>query len=272
MIAILLSTYNGERFLEEQIYSIISQTVSDWKLYITDDGSIDKTIDIIKYFTTSYNNIFYLHSPSHKGAKNSYIWLLNEIHENYYMFCDQDDVWLPSKISKTFSYMIKIQKENPNKPILVHSDLIVVDENMHVISDSFSNYANLYLKDKSFNFYSAFNNVTGCTVMINKIARDLSLFPPTTFGMHDSWISKVVSFHNGIIEYIHDPLIKYRQHNNNTIGAKQDESFMKKCTNIHNILSSNIILFKEVTYLSDMGIFRFVICKFYYFIKKLMYL
>jgi rhamnosyltransferase len=102
-IAILLSTYNGENYISEQINSIINQTNSNWTLYIRDDGSSDGTLDIITRFVTDYENIVLLDSSINIGTLESFIWLMQNVNSSYYMFCDQDDIWLPNKIDISFS-------------------------------------------------------------------------------------------------------------------------------------------------------------------------
>lgn len=269
MIAILLTTYNGEKYLREQINSIIHQSFKDWKLYITDDGSIDGTIDIIRCFVKENEKICYVYSPPRKGAKNSFIWLLNKINSDYYMFSDQDDIWLPNKILTAYQRIVELEScvINREKPIVVHSDLIIVNEELNVISNSFATYSNILISDSSFSYYSAYNNVTGCTMMFNRKARELSLNPPRFSKMHDSWIARIVSFNHGIISYIETPQILYRQHSNNTIGAQKDIFVLKKIFILKQIILSNISLYKEIFFISNVGFSSFLINKMNYFFK-----
>lgn len=105
-IAILLSTYNGEKFIKKQIDSLIAQTFSNWKLYIRDDGSTDKTISIIEEICESDNRIF-LYKETNIGVKASFLSLLSRVEADYYFFCDQDDFWYDNKIEKTLEYASK---------------------------------------------------------------------------------------------------------------------------------------------------------------------
>ena len=101
-VSILLSTYNSEAFLQDQINSVLTQTIKDWVLYIRDDGSTDNTISIIDNYCKQYDNIVFCRDGlSNLGAKNSFMTLLSQVDSTYYMFCDHDDVWLPFKIEKT---------------------------------------------------------------------------------------------------------------------------------------------------------------------------
>ena len=105
MIAILLSTYNGEKYIKEQIESLLDQTIKNWFLVIRDDGSHDKTVEILKEYSTSYPNKIFIDGSVREnlGAGKSFMHLLKITHADYYMFCDQDDVWMPDKIERTLA-------------------------------------------------------------------------------------------------------------------------------------------------------------------------
>ena len=100
-LAILLSTYNGMNYLEEQVDSIIAQTYTDWKLYIRDDASTDATVALIKRLADTDPRIINISSSGNLGAKESFMWMLRNVEADYYMFCDHDDVWLPKKVELT---------------------------------------------------------------------------------------------------------------------------------------------------------------------------
>ena len=141
MVSILLATYNGEKFLIEQLNSIINQSYEDWTLYIHDDGSSDGTIAIINQYCDQYENIIYLPDLIvHRGAAQSFMCLLEQVNADYYMFCDQDDVWLPYKIEKTY---IAMQEKPVDSPVLIFSDLVVVDSDLNIINKSFWFYSKI---------------------------------------------------------------------------------------------------------------------------------
>jgi len=223
-INILMTTFNGERYIEEQIESIINQTAENWKLFIRDDGSTDSTVGIIKKFVDQNpGKINYIESAKkHLGAKDNFAILLDSTNGNYFMFCDQDDVWLPDKIELTFERMLEVEGKNGNEtPILIHTDLKVVDENLHILAESFSKYQNLKpRKVKSINRLIVQNVITGCTVMINRALKDIALPFPDSAIMHDWWLGLVASAF-GIVDYIDIPTVLYRQHDINEIGAKK---------------------------------------------------
>jgi len=220
MIAILLATYNGDKYLSEQLDSIIAQTYKNWILYIHDDGSNDKTIEIIKKYTNRYNNIIYLEDDlKHIGPAKSFFWLLEKVNSDYYFFADQDDVWLTEKIEIS----LKTIKRNEDKfgkiPLLAFSDLTVVDEQLCNISSSLWEYTKIsnVLETK---FLKCLALVTGCTIVINAAGKKIALKYKDKAIMHDSLLALSISLHGKVIP-IHQSLIKYRQHSSNSIGIKK---------------------------------------------------
>ena len=136
-IAILLATYNGGDRIHVLLDSILNQSYKNFTLYIHDDGSTDITLSVINSYQKGYPQIILLEDPfNHRGAKQSFIWMLSHVTADYYMFCDQDDLWLPNKINQSIHFIYNIEKENPDKPICIHTDLAVADANYNVISKS----------------------------------------------------------------------------------------------------------------------------------------
>lgn len=243
-VAILLAVYNGEKYIREQLDSLYSQTYKDWSLYIHDDGSIDATMSIIREYIDRYDNIEILPFSGGCGAKDSFLKMLQEIDADYYFFCDQDDVWTPQKVEISLSEIKKIELEfGADKPIIIHSDLEVVDKELRTISKSFWNMMMIRPdKLKTFNQLGANCLVTGCTMLFNSSAKKCTLFPANNALMHDVWITLCVAKHEGVIYGINIPLIKYRQHDKNTLGAKdmrQDSKLINKLCNWKRIISQN---------------------------------
>ena len=104
-LAILLSTYNGMNYLEEQVSSLLAQTYTDWKLYIRDDASTDNTLALIHELAKRDERIIVMPSGRNLGAKEGFMWMLRNVEADYYMFCDHDDVWLPRKVELTLKRM-----------------------------------------------------------------------------------------------------------------------------------------------------------------------
>ena len=250
-IAILMATYNGERYLPEQIDSLLAQTYKDWHLYIHDDGSKDNTLALIKDYAQHFpQQISLLDYPPQGGACKNFLSMFERVDADYYMFCDQDDVWLPEKIEMSYQLMREAERSHaPGTPVLVHTDLTVVDENKNVISPSFWRYSRVYPRwFKHYYDYAALNPVTGCTMLFNGKAKETVCRTYDAATMHDSWVTFSVAAANGIIECLDTPTILYRQHRQNTLGAK-DASTLKlayKIGNFFSIVKHKRARFKEL--------------------------
>ena len=223
MIDILLATYNGDKYIGEQLGSIINQTYQDWIVYIRDDGSNDDTVSIIKSYTALYPDkfVFIDDSLPSGSAKANFLKLLQYSKSEYVMFCDQDDVWLNDKIENTLKLMVQIETEQDVMcPVLVHTDLTVVDSNLDVISNSFFDYQKLSKSKVKLANLLVQNNVTGCTVMVNRLLVDIATkeVSPKCL-MHDWWFALFAQAY-GKIAFLDKPTILYRQHSSNQVGAK----------------------------------------------------
>ena len=221
-IAILMATYNGEKYLNEQIDSILAQTYQGWHLYIHDDGSTDHTVEMIKEYASQYpRQITLLDYPSQGGACLNFMSMLERVDVPYYMFCDQDDVWLPEKIETEYFKIKEIEKKEPETPIIVNTDLTVVDENLKCTSPSFWKLSGINTHFlKKYVDYAANNAVTGCAMLFNKAVKQVIKHPYKEALMHDSWITLSVAAANGIVYYIPQQLVLYRQHGRNTLGVR----------------------------------------------------
>ena len=109
-LAILMSTFNGEKYLKEQIDSLLNQEYEAFDIYIRDDGSTDQTVSILENYEHIYPNIYLLKdTQGNIGVFKSFMYLLSQVHADYYMFCDQDDVWLSNKISMSMKRMNELE-------------------------------------------------------------------------------------------------------------------------------------------------------------------
>jgi glycosyltransferase involved in cell wall biosynthesis len=274
-IAILLSTYNSEAYLKEQINSIILQSIKDWILYIRDDGSTDNTILIIEEYIKLHDNIVLLEDNiSNLGAKESFVRLLSLVDAKYYMFCDHDDVWLPYKIEKTLQKMKEIESLHPLKPLLVFTDLKVVDANLNIISNSMWKYQKTNpLHANDFYSLSVSNPVTGCTVMINQLAKKISIPMSLESFMHDLWIALKVSYY-GYIDFVNEPTILYRQHEKNVLGARyiNRKYYYSRLKNPLKFVSDNIKMIRMIDSLGfKINHFKRVIIKIKILINKMLF-
>lgn len=223
MIDILLATYNGEKFLREQLDSLLSQSVQDFRVLIRDDGSADGTAEIIEEYCALHpRKIYRVHSICFsRSAKSNFGELMKAADGDYIMFCDQDDLWLPDKISVTLNAMTSAEKLYGNRtPILVHTDLEIVGRKLEPLYPSFTRYENLRTDGLSLKNLLAQNSVTGCTVMFNRALLKLCRSVPEEALMHDHWLALLASA-VGEIVYVDKPTVKYRQHGGNAVGAQR---------------------------------------------------
>ena len=215
-IAVLLATHNSENYIKEQLDSLLKQTYSSISIIISDDSSTDSTIEILK----EYENVSIIKSktPLRSAQANFWFLLKNAPESDYYMFCDHDDVWCKDKIEKTLNKMLEI--EVMEKPALVHTDLFVADKDKNILAPSMFSLQKLS-KEQKLNQALIQNNVTGCTVMINSALRKLALKKQDTENMlmHD-WYLSILCLATGFMGFVDKPLIYYRQHDNNEVGAK----------------------------------------------------
>ena len=225
-IAICLATYNGEPYIKEQIDSILTQTYHNWILFIRDDCSKDNTLSILQAYSLRYpEQIIIIPNSARKssGSKNNFAsilrWIKKHYSFDYYMFSDQDDIWLESKIEDSVKKLH--QTENllsKSMPVLLHTDLRVVDQNLNLLGESFFQYRALNPTITDLPHLLVQNNVTGCTMMWNKALNNILDLDNENIAMHDWWITLVASCFGKIV-CIQKPTILYRQHKKNVIGA-----------------------------------------------------
>lgn len=232
-IDVLMATYNGEKYLKDQIDSILNQTYKNIHLIISDDCSTDKTREILKSYEENERvSVFY--QEKNLGYVKNFEFLLKHITSNLYMLSDQDDFWLPEKIEKSVE---KLQSENLD---LVFGDLEVVDENLNTIFPSFAKFMLLDRKiRKELNtnkLQYLYNCMTGCTILSKKKFLNDILPVPTTskYVIHDYWLGLVVSL-KGKVGYLETPYIKYRQHGNNQVGTNKISHKFKKLEQVRNL-------------------------------------
>lgn len=220
-LAILMATYNGETYLAEQIESLLGQRFQDWVLYVHDDGSKDATPAILADYQRRYPEKIVLVEGAATGcARNNFFYLLRAVEAPAYMFCDQDDVWLPDKIEKEYrAYRALGETE---EPVLVFTDLRIVDSGLGTIAPSLWSFFGFETERMRLESLIVQNVVTGCTVLINRSLRDsmLRFRNMDRLPMHDKWAA-MIALRFGRVCRVPEPTILYRQHEENSVGVKR---------------------------------------------------
>lgn len=220
MISVCMATFNGERFLQAQISSILTQLADGDELVICDDSSTDGTKDLLR----SMNDfrIRLLCGNGFRSPQMNFAFALSQGRGDVLVLADQDDVWLPGRLETGLQKLREMElRYGTTTPLLVHTDLKVVDEELQPIADSLWRYqksdpvAGIFL-----NRLLSQNPVTGCTVMINSALRDLALPIPQGAVMHDWWLALVASAF-GAVGHVSRPTVLYRQHQENDTGARR---------------------------------------------------
>ena len=220
-----MSTYNGEKYLKEQIDSILAQKDVDVTLYISDDCSKDNTVKIIQDYQENHKNIILHQNEKNKNFTYNFLDSLFEFKDNdefdYYAFSDQDDVWLDKKL---ISGIRKIEQSDTNA--LYCSNLRIVDENLKQYDIM---NKKIKLNDKYERILTG-NIATGCTMILNKGMKNIAtIYRPDNIYLHDYWLAIIACFTENckFIYSKEDDFILYRQHSNNLIGQGNNGKFKK---------------------------------------------
>ncbi len=220
-ITIIMATYNGELYIEEQINSIIHQTYDNWKLYIRDDGSTDATVEIVRKYMKEYPNIFVIEDEDNcKSAYKNFMALLGYVSgfSKYVMFCDQDDVWKENKIEITYHEMRAMEQKHGDVPICVFTgfELWKGDEGNSCPQEID------FAQKGSIEYLLTNNCALGCTIMLNQaLVGKMTEWKYFLEGMHD-WTAMQIARCCGQISYIPEATILYRQHCGNAVGANHN--------------------------------------------------
>ena len=223
-IEILMAAYQGASYIREQLDSVLSQTDENWHLTISDDGSTDGTDMIIDEYVRNYPDRIHRVYAAQRfgGAKAHFFWMTENCNASYIAYCDDDDVWCSSKLERLRQNMLEAEKqEGKDTPILVFSDQTVTDEYLKSIAPSLMRYQKQYFEHFDYRSILMQNVVTGGAMMINRALADLAMRCADTSQiiMHDWWMAAVAA-RFGRIVYIDEPLGAYRQHGDNSVGAK----------------------------------------------------
>lgn len=223
-VCVLVSTHNGEDYLAEQLDSLVCQTYPNIVIVVRDDGSTDSSPQILREYADEYPHI-HVGFGQNIGISGSFMALLSQAHEHcqYFAFCDQDDVWYPDKLERA---VFKHTDTPPGEPVIYFSRMEYVGRNLDHLK-----YSRLPRRRFSFRNALVENNASGCTIVLNRSARDMivSRMPFPRCILHDWWCYLVVLAFGEAI-YDEQPTIKYRLHDSNDTGAAISfmEDFMRR--------------------------------------------
>ena len=275
MIDILLSTYNGERYLGQQLDSILAQSYSDWHLLVRDDGSTDDTLSILASYSRQYpEKIRILPDHENIGCLRSFERLMQLSEAPYCCFADQDDVWLSDKLRHAMNRMQEAERQaSADIPLVIAADLTVVDENLGLLDESFWHYVRLnpdLLQTPA--QLATCNYVTGCAMLFNRAALRVSLpFPPEAF-MHDAVVALCTLHRGGAV--LRSPYrdVLYRQHGTNVLGAVPVRYNIRyvwtKICSLGAVLSRQRTNYRQAHALIGIGPLRFMYNRIRYLLKR----
>lgn len=241
---IVIATFNGEKYIAEQLDSILSSDDIDTivnEIIISDDNSSDKTRDIISNYAKNYPFIKLYINSGKSGVVGNFSNALNISTADYIVLCDQDDFWKSEKLSILTNGIKKLENNSiGNKPCLFFTDLEVVDENLNVIDDSFfhltKNEPKRFFKDNS---VLLMNIVPGCSMVINNTLKKIALpVCDSSIYIHDWWLLLIAHF-TGNIGFSNESTFLYRQHDKNTIGVTKRGLYIKIKNSIEDLRIRN---------------------------------
>lgn len=214
-VAVLLCTYNGERFLPAQLRSIQGQSCSSWSVFASDDGSRDSTLEILQEFRRlqGVDRVTVFSGPQN-GFVANFMSIMGRPERKYpyYAFCDQDDIWDPDKLERALQYLRQVPAE---VPALYCSRTRLVDEQGDCLG-----YSPLFTRPPCFTNALVQSIAGGNTMVFNEALRQLMLMIGMSVQVvsHDWWAYQVVTGCGGMIHYDHSPTVGYRQHSSNLVG------------------------------------------------------
>ena len=241
-IAIAMTTCNGERFLKEQLSSILAQTYPPSAIIICDDCSTDGTVGILRDFSAQYPLIQYTVNPSRIGVIENFKQVVSIAKADYIALSDQDDVWKPWKLAVLAEKMKEI--ESGNLPAMVFSDLEVIDSNRKILNPSFWNELGQDGYQHCFNTLLFGNFVTGCTILMNVRMQEHFAAIPSDALMHDAWLG-LIAYSFGEVGEVKEPLVQYRRHDSNLayLSTYRKKTFPERVMNhLKSLLAKNDFL------------------------------
>jgi rhamnosyltransferase len=255
MVCIVLASFNGERYIREQINSIISQSYTDWKLIIRDDGSVDNTVSIIKSLCSSDMRLEFLEDNENLGACGNFFRLtkysVSKYDPDYVLFSDQDDFWFKEKIEILLNSIKSHEKIEGNAPVLIHSNYILANQDLEPILQEMKRDSMTWMVKHSSFFHTVFqNNIYGCTTIANRLLLKELTDDFLLFENHDQWLA-LTALWDGRLIYMSAQLMYYRQHHSNVTGSYLTRKpYHKKLKSLfHEIKAESYSVLRGIMYL-----------------------
>jgi glycosyltransferase involved in cell wall biosynthesis len=235
LIEVLLATYNGERFLAEQLDSLFSQTWHNIRVLVRDDCSSDRTLNTLEDYASRYPGRLLVEQNRQRiGPCGNFGALMQCSNAAYISFCDQDDIWRSDKLARSMAAMSRVEAQSgKSTQILIYTDMRIASSDGAILSESHWQRAGVLPEVASFQNLLAQNLVTGCTMVANRALVDLaSPIPLGDVIMHDYWLALVASAF-GVLKPIREQTVTYRQHSNNVVGAGKKMSWVHRLRRLH---------------------------------------
>lgn len=268
-VAILMATYNGEKYLAQQIDSILDQTCKDWTLYVQDDLSTDHTMDVLLSYAARDSRVQIVENNEKHGARDNFMSLLLRVSADYYMLSDQDDVWFPKKVELLLQRIQKVEASADHQvPVLIASDLTVVDENLQELAPSlWEQFCTAPALIHTLDMLGVHNSVTGCTTIFNEGVKQAALPIPPQAVMHDWWLALATLKAGGRLDYLEQSVGLYRQHGRNVLGSEdlQHHHLAKRLCYLGKTLRQNVELFRMIRQAGYGNVFTFLKNKVVYY-------
>lgn len=226
-VHIVLATYNGERFLREQMDSVLGQTYENITVEVCDDGSTDGTAAIVREYEAQDERVKLHLNPHNLGYVKNFLEGVKRCTAPYVMLCDQDDIWQKDKVEKTLQAVQQAEKKRAGKPVLVFTDAVNFDSQTGEELGFFHETSHLDVKKVDTAHLFMENKCIGCTMMMNRAILPYLEELPEEIRVHDWWLALICS-HFGTIEYVPQATLRYRQHEENQIGGSSYTGYLKK--------------------------------------------
>ncbi len=231
-IDVVMATYNGEKYVSEQVNSVLQNQNCEVFLHIFDDCSSDNTVTLLKELKQKYPRHLTVYQNEHNlGLTKNFLFGIRKVMEQnheaqYFMCCDQDDVWNQDKIAKTLKRMKQMEHRfGSDRPLLVFTDAIVTDEHLNEIDSSFYKSQHLQVHKTDLAHLLMENKCIGCTVMINRSFEPYLLELPEHARFHDWWLALIASTF-GNISFLPRQTMQYRQHAKNVVGGTHFKDYL----------------------------------------------